>query len=170
MSEKRRDPAESPRQRPRNITMGKKKIIAQTQEELLKESEKTESKSKKEIKIGTPKKIEEGKVYVFSSYNNTILTMTDNGGNALSWVSAGAIGFKGARKATPFAASKVAEAIAQTAQKIGIRRVQVLIKGVGSGRESAVRSLAARGMDIVSIKDITPIPHNGCRPPKARRV
>ena len=88
----------------------------------------------------------------------------------MSWVSAGAIGFKGARKATPFAASKVAEAIAQTAQKIGIRRVQVLIKGVGSGRESAVRSLAARGMDIVSIKDITPIPHNGCRPPKARRV
>ncbi|MDP1538525.1 MAG: 30S ribosomal protein S11 [bacterium] len=135
----------------------------------MKEGEKAEAKVKKEAK-GPAKRIKEGRVYIFSSYNNTIITLTDLGGNVLGWVSAGSIGFKGTKKATPFAASKIAEAITQIAQKIGIEKIEVLVKGIGSGRESAIRSLAARGLEIVSIKDMTPVPHNGCRPPKARRV
>lgn len=150
--------------------MGKKRIIEKTPEELIKEREKVESKVQKEIKVSASQKTREGRVYISSSYNNTIIGLTDAQGNTLRWVSAGSIGFKGTKKATPFAASKVAEAVAQTAQKIGIERVGVIVKGIGSGRESAIRSLAARGLDIVSVKDATPIPHNGCRPPKARRV
>lgn len=150
--------------------MGKKKIISQTQEELLKENEKVESKSKKEIKVEAPRGVREGRIYIFSSYNNTILNVTDEQGNVLTWVSSGNIGFKGAKKATPFAASKVAENIAERAKKLGIEKVKILVRGIGSGRESAIRSLAGRGLEISSIKDITPIPHNGCRPAKARRV
>lgn len=150
--------------------MGKKRIIQKSEKELIAETEKVEAKAKKEIKIEPSQKIKEGRVYISSSYNNTIITLTDNRGNVLSWTSAGSIGFKGTKKATPFAASKVAEGLAQTARKLGIEKVQVLIKGVGSGRESAIRSLVARGLDVISIKDITPIPHNGCRPPKVRRV
>ncbi|PIP24417.1 MAG: 30S ribosomal protein S11 [Candidatus Nealsonbacteria bacterium CG02_land_8_20_14_3_00_37_10] len=149
--------------------MGKKRVIKQTEEELLKEGEKVEAKVKKEAKEPL-KRIKEGRVYIFSSYNNTIITLADLRGNVLGWVSAGSIGFKGTKKATPFAASKIAEAITQIAQKIGIEKIEVLVKGIGSGRESAIRSLAARGLEIVSIKDMTPVPHNGCRPPKARRV
>lgn len=150
--------------------MGKKRIIQKTEEELLKEREKVEAKVQKEVKIQIPQKIKEGRIYIFSSYNNTIITLTDSRGNVLTWRSSGSIGFKGTKKATPYAASKVAEAMAVTANKLGIEKVQILIKGIGSGRESAIRSLAARGLDITSIKDITPVPHNGCRPPKARRV
>lgn len=150
--------------------MGKKRIIKETEEELLKEREKVEAGVRKEIKIEIPQKIKEGKVYISSSYNNTIITLTDLSGNVLYWTSAGHIGFKGTKKGTSFAASKVAEAIAQATKKLGVEQVQVLVKGIGSGRESAIRSLAARDLDIVSIKDITPIPHNGCRPPKVRRV
>lgn len=150
--------------------MGKKRIITKSEEELLKEREKVDAAVKKEVKIGASQKIKEGKVYISSSYNNTIVTLTDNQGNVLSWKSSGSIGFKGTKKATPFAASKVAEALVQVAKKLGIEKVQVLIKGIGSGRESALRSIAARGIDIASIKDLTPIPHNGCRPPKVRRV
>lgn len=124
----------------------------------------------KEIKTLSPRKVQEGKIYIFSSYNNTIITLTDVQGNVLSWVSSGSIGFKGTKKATPFAASKVAEHLSDLCRKLGVEKVHVFVKGVGSGRESSIRSLAARGLDIVSIKDITPIPHNGCRPPKARRV
>jgi small subunit ribosomal protein S11 len=149
--------------------MGKKRIIKKSEKELLEERERVESKLKKEIKAPF-KKSKEGKIYISSSYNNTILTLTDSQGRVLTWRSAGAIGFKGTKKATPFAASKVAESMALVAEKFGIKKVAILVKGVGSGRESAIRSLAARGLDIVSIKDITPIPHNGCRPPKARRV
>jgi len=137
---------------------------------LIEETEKVESKAKKEVKIETSQKVKEGRIYISSSYNNTIITLTDNQGNVLTWASAGSIGFKGTKKATPFAASKVAETLAQSVKKIGIEKVQVFIKGVGSGRESAIRSLAVRGLDIILIKDITPIPHNGCRPPKVRRV
>jgi len=115
-------------------------------------------------------KSREGRIYIFSSYNNTILTLTDASGGVLSWTSSGRLGFKGAKKATPFAASKVAETISQAAKKLGIDKVDVFVKGIGSGRESAVRSLATRGLDISSVKDVTPIPHNGCRPPKVRRV
>lgn len=151
--------------------MGKKRIIQKTEEELLKEREKVEAAVKKEIKIEAPPgKIKEGKVYISSSYNNTIITLTDQQGNVIAWASAGSIGFKGTKKATPFAASKVAETIAQAIKKLGIQKLTVLIKGIGSGRESAIRSLAARDLDIVSITDVTPIPHNGCRPPKVRRV
>ncbi len=150
--------------------MGKKRIIQQSEKELIAETEKVESKVKKETKVEPSKKLKEGRIYIFSSYNNTIISLTDNQGNVLKWASAGAIGFKGTKKATPFAASKVAEALVQTANKLGIEKVQVLVKGVGSGRESAIRSLVARGLDVTSIKDITPIPHNGCRPPKVRRV
>ena len=150
--------------------MGKKRIVTKTEEELLKEREKVEAAVKRKVKVEVPQKIKEGKVYISASYNNTIITLTDPQGDVLTWTSAGNIGFKGTKKATPFAASKVAEALAQTAKKLGVEKVEVLVKGIGSGRESAVRSLASRGLDITSIKDITPIPHNGCRPPKARRV
>ena len=150
--------------------MGKKHIIQKTEEELLKEREKIETAVKKEIKVEISQKIREGRIYIFSSYNNTILTLTDPQGNVLYWTSAGKIGFKGTKKGTPFAASKVAETMAQATKKFGIEKIQILIKGIGSGRESAIRSLAARNLDIVSIKDITPIPHNGCRPPKVRRM
>lgn len=149
--------------------MGKKKIIAPTQTELVKESEKVEAKVKKEVKE-TSKKFGEGRVYIFSSYNNTIMSLADPNGNVLGWVSAGGIGFKGSKKSTPFAASKVAEAVFQIAQKVGIQKINVFIKGVGAGRESALRSLAAKGLEVSSIKDVTPIPHNGNRPPKPRRV
>ncbi len=141
--------------------MGKKRIITKTEEGPLKE---------REVKVFAPTKIKEGKVYIFSSYNNTIITLTDPEGNVLTWVSAGSIGFKGTKKATPFAASKVAEQLADFCRKLGIEKVNVLVKGIGSGRESAIRSLVARGLEIGAIKDITPIPHNGCRPPKVRRV
>lgn len=150
--------------------MGKKRIIEKTKEELFKEREKIEAKVQKEIKIKSFQKIREGKIFIFSSYNNTTITLTDLQGNVLSWTTAGSIGFKGSKKATPFAASKVAEVLFQTIQKLGIERIQIVVKGIGSGRESAIRSLANRGLNIVSIKDATPIPHNGCRPPKVRRV
>jgi len=150
--------------------MGKKRIIAKTEEELLKETAKVDGKTQKDVKVAVPKKVKEGRVYISSSYNNTIITLTDPRGDVLYWTTAGNMGFKGTKKATPFAASKVAENIVQAAKKIGIEKVTVLIKGIGSGRESALRSLAARGLEIVTIKDITPVPHNGCRPPKVRRV
>ena len=149
--------------------MGKKRIIQQTKEELLKEREKIETKVKKETKVSV-KKIKEARIYIFSSYNNTTFTLTDTQGNVLGWASSGSIGFKGTKKATPFAASKVAEAILQIIRKLGIDKAAVLVKGIGSGRESAIRSLAVKGLNIVSIEDITPVPHNGCRPPKARRT
>jgi len=150
--------------------MGKKRIIKPSEEELLKEKAKVDQELKKETKVGPIAKIKEGKIYIFSSYNNTIITLTDSGGAVLTWASAGSIGFKGTKKATPFAASKVAEAISAAAKKIGVEKIEVLVKGIGSGRESAIRSLAAKGLDIFAVKDITPVPHNGCRPPKVRRV
>ena len=147
--------------------MGKKRIIQQTEEELLKE--KVEVRANKGIKEPL-KAIKEGKIYILSSYNNTIISLTDLQGNVLGWMSAGSVGFKGTKKATPFAASKVAEAIVQVAKRFGIEKIKVLVKGIGSGRDSAIRLLATRGLNIVSVRDITPIPHNGCRPPKVRRV
>jgi len=150
--------------------MGKKRIITKTEEELLKETEKVEAGMKKDVKIKKPSKTKEGKLFISSSYNNTLITLTDLQGNVLTWASAGSIGFKGTKKATPFAASKVAETISFAAKKLGIEKVTVLVKGIGSGRDSAIRSLAARGLEIVSVIDITPVPHNGCRPRKVRRV
>jgi small subunit ribosomal protein S11 len=150
--------------------MGKKHVIKKSEEEILKEREKVDEALKKEVKVETTRKIREGRIYISSSYNNTIMTLTDQRGNVLCWTSASNIGFKGTKKATPFAASKVAEAMVQRAKKLGIENVEVLVKGIGSGRESAIRSLAVRGLNIISIKDRTPIPHNGCRPRKVRRV
>ncbi len=149
--------------------MGKKRIIQPTESELLKEREKVEAKVTKEVKVSS-QRFREGRIYVSSTYNNTIISLSDPQGNILGWVSSGSIGFKGTKKATPFAASKVAEAMALVAKKFGIEKVQVSVKGIGSGRESAIRSLIARGLEVVSIADVTPVPHNGCRAPKVRRV
>ena len=150
--------------------MGKKRIIQKTEEELIKEKEKIDSAVKKEVKVSSSKRISEGRVYISSSYNNTIITLTDAQGNVLSQTSAGRIGFKGTKKATAFAASKTADSLVQGAQKRGIQKIAIFLRGIGSGRDSALRSLANKGFEITSIKDITPIPHNGCRPPKRRRV
>src|SRR2546427_3113733 len=116
------------------------------------------------------KNISYGVAHIKSSFNNTIITITDMEDNALSWASAGNVGFKGSRKSTPFAAQLAAEQAARRAQEHGVRKVDVLVKGPGSGRETAIRSLQAAGIEVGSIKDVSPIPHNGCRPPKRRRV
>ncbi len=149
--------------------MGKKHVIKQSEEEMIKEGEQLEKALGKEQKV-VKSAGREGKIYIFSSYNNTILTLADTMGNVLASKSAGKIGFKGTKKATPFAASKVAETIGQIAEKMGIRKIQVVVKGIGSGRESALRSIANQGFEIGSIKDVTPIPHNGCKPKKPRRL
>ena len=113
---------------------------------------------------------DEGVAHIKATFNNTIITLTDLHGNVVAWASAGAMGFKGSRKSTSFAAGQAAEKAANIALDIGLKRVRVEVKGPGSGRESAIRSLAVVGLEITSIKDVTPIPHNGCRPPKRRRV
>jgi len=111
-----------------------------------------------------------GIAHIKSTFNNTIISLTDNYGNLISWASAGRVGFKGSRKSTPFAAQLAAETAVKEAIELGLRKVEVLVKGPGSGREAAVRSIQAAGLQITAIKDVTPIPHNGCRPPKRRRV
>lgn len=116
------------------------------------------------------KNISSGVVHIQSTFNNTIVTITDQGGNVIAWSSAGVHGFKGSRKSTPFAAQLTAEDAAKKAMEHGMRNVEVYVKGPGAGRESALRSLQAAGFNILLIKDVTPIPHNGCRPPKRRRV
>lgn len=116
------------------------------------------------------KNIEHGVAHIRSTFNNTIITITDTKGNALSWASAGGLGFRGSRKSTPFAAQMAAETAAKAAMEHGLKQVEVFVKGPGSGREAAIRSLQAAGLEVNLIKDVTPIPHNGCRPPKRRRV
>ncbi len=116
------------------------------------------------------KNIEKGAAHIRSSFNNTIVTITDLNGNAVAWASAGGLGFKGSRKSTPFAAQSAAETAAKAAMEHGMKTVEVFVKGPGPGREAAIRSLQAAGLEICMIKDVTPIPHNGCRPPKRRRV
>ncbi|MFA4858739.1 MAG: 30S ribosomal protein S11 [Candidatus Margulisiibacteriota bacterium] len=111
-----------------------------------------------------------GVAHIQSTFNNTIVTITDEKGEAVAWSSAGAVGFKGTKKGTPFAAQSAAESAARRAVELGVRQIDVLVKGPGSGRETAIRALQAAGLEIISIKDVTPIPHNGCRPPKRRRV
>ncbi len=118
----------------------------------------------------TKKVVSEGVAHIHSTFNNTIITITDPVGNAIAWSSAGSVGFKGSRKGTPFAAQLAAENAAKKAMEYGLRTVQVYVKGPGAGRESALRSLQAAGFAVSVIKDVTPIPHNGCRPPKRRRV
>ena len=126
--------------------------------------------AKKPVARRNRKNIDKGAAHIHSSFNNTIVTITDTNGNTISWGSAGGQGFKGSRKSTPFAAGQVAETAAKAAMEHGLKTVEVYVKGPGAGRESAIRSLQAAGLEISSIKDVTPIPHNGCRPPKRRRV
>ncbi|MBO5526121.1 MAG: 30S ribosomal protein S11 [Clostridia bacterium] len=115
-------------------------------------------------------KVDKGQVHIQSSFNNTLVTITDMNGNAISWSSAGSLGYKGSRKGTPFAAQMAAETAARAAKEHGLRSVEVYVKGPGAGRESAIRALAACELEITLITDVSPIPHNGCRPPKRRRV
>ena len=130
----------------------------------------TKSAKKVTTRRRVSKNIESGKAHIHSSFNNTIVTITDTNGNTISWGSAGGLGFKGSRKSTPFAAGEVAETAAKAAMEHGLKTVEVFVKGPGAGRESAIRALQTAGLEITSIKDVTPIPHNGCRPPKRRRV
>ena len=116
------------------------------------------------------KNVERGQAHISSTFNNTMVTLTDMQGNALSWASAGQLGFRGSRKSTPFAAGEAADVAAKKAIEHGLKTVEVYVKGPGSGRESAIRSLQAAGLEVTMIKDVAPIPHNGCRPPKRRRV
>jgi small subunit ribosomal protein S11 len=126
----------------------------------------TATRARKKVK----KSVSEGIAHIHASFNNTIITITDRQGNALSWASSGGQGFKGSRKSTPFAAQVAAENAGRAAQECGVKNIEVRIKGPGPGRESAVRALNAIGLKVTSINDVTPIPHNGCRPPKRRRV
>ncbi|RRD95642.1 30S ribosomal protein S11 [Clostridiales bacterium COT073_COT-073] len=122
--------------------------------------------AKKRVK----KHIERGQAHIQSSFNNTIVTLTDIEGNALSWASSGGLGFRGSKKSTPYAAQMAAETAAKAAMVHGLKTVEVMVKGPGSGREAAIRALQSAGLEVTSIKDVTPVPHNGCRPPKRRRV
>lgn len=133
-------------------------------------SERQRSSSRGRVRRRDRKNIPRGRAYIKATFNNTMVTLTDPAGNVISWSSSGAHGFKGSRKSTPFAAQVTAEAAARRAQEHGLRQVDVFVKGPGSGREMAIRSLQASGVMVMSITDTTPIPHNGCRPPKRRRV
>ncbi len=150
--------------------MGKKRIIQKTQEELIQEREKIDQKLKKEVVLKSSARFHKAKIFITSTYNNTIITLANENGDVLANRSAGVVGFKGTKKGTSFAGSKVAEAIVAICQKIGVKDVDVFIKGIGGGRDTALKTLANQGLEIHSIKDITPIPHNGCRPKKPRRV
>ena len=128
------------------------------------------AKTKKTRRKKERKNIEHGCAHIKSTFNNSIVTLTDARGNALSWSSAGALGFRGSRKSTPYAAQMAAETAAKAAMEHGLKSIEVYVKGPGAGREAAIRSLQAAGLEVTLIKDVTPIPHNGCRPPKRRRV
>jgi small subunit ribosomal protein S11 len=147
--------------------MGKKRVITKTGEEGGKaEGKLTSVKSKASVK----KTIEKGRIYINASYNNTVILVTDLKGNAIAWSTAGSLGFRGPKKATPFAASKVVGVLMEKIKKTGLKTVEVYLKGIGGGRDMAIRSFANQGMDIVMVKDVTPVPHNGPRPKKPRRV
>lgn len=146
--------------------MGKKKVIQKSGDE---SSKKGGSRSGTASR-GKIRKVQEGRVYINASYNNTFVTVTDSKGEVLTWASSGSLGFSGPKKATPFASSKIIAAIAERLKNSGPVDVDVIVKGIGSGRDSAIRSLPNHGFNILSIKDATPVPHNGPRPPKVRRV
>ncbi len=129
-----------------------------------------EKKAKTRVRRRERKSVPEGRAYIQSTFNNTLITLTDPTGNVIAWSSGGAAGFKGSRKSTPYAAQMAAEQAARKAMEQGMRQVEVFVKGPGSGREAAIRSLQSAGLAVLSIRDVTPIPHNGCRPPKRRRV
>ncbi len=152
--------------------MGKKHVILKSDEELIREREAVEAGVQRAASTNktAARKFVNAHVHITASYNNVIVSLTDESGDVLAWSSSGTLGFRGSKKATPFAASRVAEAVAEKGKIIGVSAVRVFVKGIGSGRESAIRSLASHGFDIISIKDVTPIPHNGPRPRKPRRV
>ena len=131
---------------------------------------KPKSKATGRVKRKERKNIDKGVAHIQSTFNNTIVTITDMNGNAISWASAGGMGFRGSRKSTPYAAQMAAETATKAALVHGLKSVDVMVKGPGSGREAAIRALQACGLDVLSITDVTPVPHNGCRPPKRRRV
>lgn len=126
--------------------------------------------AKKTTKKRARKNVDRGQAHIQASFNNTIVTLTDMEGNAIAWASAGGLGFRGSKKSTPYAAQMAAETAAKAALPHGLKTVEVLVKGPGSGREAAIRAIQACGIDVTSIRDVTPVPHNGCRPPKRRRV
>jgi small subunit ribosomal protein S11 len=147
--------------------MGKKRVITKSSEDTNKNKQKVSSKKSK----ASPKKhLEVGRAYIQVSYNNTKVSITDSNGDLVAWSSAGSLGFRGPKKATAFAASKVVATLMEKVKKVGLKTVEIYVKGIGGGRETAIRSLVNQGLDVTMIKDITPMPHNGPRPPKARRV
>lgn len=150
--------------------MGKKKVTTQSGDQSLKEQGSVDAAAAKSASGKKSKKVQQGKVYINASYNNTVVTVTDTNGNVMAWASAGSLGFGGPRKATPFASSKVIAALAKKLQGAGPQDIDIVVKGIGSGRDSAIRSLINHGFNVLSIKDATPIPHNGPRPRKVRRV
>lgn len=144
--------------------MGKKKVVQKMGDEP------KEGTVAVKTNAGSSRKVENGTVYINATYNNTIITVTDAGGNAIAWSSAGGLGFAGPKKATPFAAAKVATAVIEKIKKSGPFNVHIVVKGVGGGRDSAVRTFSGQGFTVLSVRDATPIPHNGPRPPKVRRI
>ncbi|MBI1974339.1 MAG: 30S ribosomal protein S11 [Candidatus Zambryskibacteria bacterium] len=145
--------------------MGKKKIATTTEETIKDTADASPAPSK-----SSKRQVVSGALYIESTYNNTKLTLTDSKNNVLAWSSSGALGFKGAKKGTPFAAAKVGETLAAKAQTLGVKEVRVVVKGVGSGRDSAVRGFISKGINLTTIQDKTPVPHNGPKPPKPRRT
>ncbi len=151
--------------------MGKKRIIKTEELSDTKKDVAVEGVEKKEeTKVSRGRRFESGVLYVESTYNNTKVTLTDSKSNTLAWSSSGSLGFKGAKKGTPFAAAKIGEALAIKAQALGVKEVRVIVKGVGSGRESVIRGFISKGIELTSIQDKTPVPHNGPKPPKPRRT
>jgi len=151
--------------------MGKKRVIKQNESEAIAETKKVEGAiAKAEKKEESAKRSEFGRVYINITYNNTVITVTDRKGNVVGWASAGSLGFSGPKKATPFAASKAVAAIAEKIKRTGPFNVDVIVRGVGGGRDSSIRSLASHGFNLLSITDVTPIPHNGPMPRKPRRM
>jgi small subunit ribosomal protein S11 len=150
--------------------MGKKKVTTQSGEQAIAQGSKQEGAVAKASSSRRGRRVENGRVYVNATYNNTVVTVTDEKGDVLAWASAGSIGFSGPKKATPFAASKIVSVVAEKLKNYGLQNLDVYIKGVGGGRDSAVRSFANQGFNLVSVKDVTPVPHNGPKAKKVRRV
>lgn len=151
--------------------MGKKRIAKQTEKEVLEESNVAEdTASPKKSRGKKPTSLSSSRVYISASYNNTLISVSDSRGNILAWSSAGLMGFRGPKKATPYAASRVVDNIFEKLGNTELGKVSVYVQGVGSGRDAAIRAIAGRGINIFSLQDKTPVPHNGCRPKKARRV
>ena len=150
--------------------MGKKKVAEQTVDAAIKEQAAIDTAVMKAVSGKKSKQIEGGRVYINSSYNNTVITVTDAHGNVIAWSTAGAIGFAGPKKATPFAASKIVGVLSEKMRAAGMSSVDIVLKGIGGGRDSAIRSFINQGFAVNSIKDVTPVPHNGPRPKKVRRV